>query len=153
VTDENPREDTDEITESASSDVGETGEVILSPGTDELPPDITGEDAAQVLDEAQARETLYPPRQPRRKGNVTFGGDQERVQAQELGDQMTRSIEHQLQTASEHIQHISWIETDASRNNVKENPNDLDISRFEMILSNGKVYTIEGPLMHLHIQN
>jgi hypothetical protein len=147
VTDESRQDDTD-----ATDDEAIEGEVILSPGTDDPGPDITSEDAAQALDdETQARKTLYP-KSPG-KGNVTFGGDQEARQAQDLGDQMMRSIGHQMQTASEHVQRVSWIETDASRKNAKGSPNDLAISRFELILSNGKIYTIEGPLMHLHIQN
>lgn len=128
--------------EARGEDEAQVGEVIYSPGTDDPGPDITAEEASRQ----------QTPREPGTR-HVTFGGDQEAKQAQELGDQMTRSITHQLETASEHVQHISWIETDGSRANARENPNDLQITRFELILSNGKVYTLDGPLINLKIQN
>lgn len=84
-------------------------------------------------------------------GRVTFGGDLERQQTEELSAQMLRATEHQLQTASESIERVSWIETEGSRH--LPNHNELAISRFELILSSGKVYTLEGPIINMKIQN
>jgi hypothetical protein len=88
-------------------------------------------------------------------GRVTFGGDLERQQTEELATQMMRSTEHQLQTASEQVERISWIETEGSRH-LAQDPDkhgELAITRFELILGNGKVYTLEGPVINMKIQN
>lgn len=82
-------------------------------------------------------------------GRVTFGGDLEREQASELSKQIMRSTKHQLETASEQVESIRWVETDGSKH--IEDPNQLAITEFELNLTSGKRIHIEGPVMNMKL--
>jgi hypothetical protein len=96
-------------------------------------------------------ESSQLPSEMRPEGTrVTFGGDKEKEQAYSLSEQMMRSVEHQLHTASEHIKSIRWIETDGSKH--IDGKGELAITEFEMVLSNGKTFHLEGPIINMRIE-
>lgn len=84
------------------------------------------------------------------RGRVTFGGDVEVQQASKLANQMLRSVQQQLHSASESVTYIRWEETEGSR--YMEGDNEFAISSFDLHLSNGKKFHIEGPIMNIRIE-
>jgi hypothetical protein len=77
-------------------------------------------------------------------GRVTFEGDLEREQTSILASQMMRATETQLGIASEHIQSVKFLETDGSRTSGQ-----IELTMFEITLSNGKKIRLDSPLMIL----
>jgi len=75
--------------------------------------------------------------------------DVEAAQTEALAGQMMKSIQHQMDTASEHVQSIRWLETDGSKH--IDDPNKFAITEFELRLSNGRTIKITGPIMNMEV--
>lgn len=84
------------------------------------------------------------------RNRVHMEEDVERAQTDSLARQMMKSITQQLETASEHVQYIRWLETDGSRS--IDDPNKFAITEFELKLSSGKTIRLTGPIINMEVQ-